>query len=59
MKIKNPFRSRDRQAAATGTSQEGGDKVPFFARFLEEQELSQVIGGRTLKFPSDGDDDDF
>jgi hypothetical protein len=47
-------------------------KTPFFARFLEAQELDQASGGRlfqtmkypsdsdefvTLKYPSDGDDD--
>ncbi|WNG15075.1 microviridin/marinostatin family tricyclic proteinase inhibitor [Cystobacter fuscus] len=31
-------------------------KKPFFARLLEEQELEQVSGGKTLKYPSDGDD---
>jgi hypothetical protein len=36
-------------------------KVPFFARYLVEQELGQVSGGgpdRTTKFPSDGDDEE-
>lgn len=32
-------------------------KKPFFARFLENQELSTVNGGRTLKYPSDTDED--
>lgn len=47
-------------------------KMPFFARFLEAQELEQASGGTllqtkkfpsdsdeavTLKYPSDGDDD--
>lgn len=32
---------------------------PFFARFLESQELSQARGGKavTLKYPSDTDED--
>lgn len=34
---------------------------PFFARFLEKQELSRARGGRppfhTLKYPSDDDED--
>jgi hypothetical protein len=33
------------------------EKEPFFARFLENQELSQASAGKTLKYPSDGDDD--
>jgi len=36
------------------------DKKPFFARFLENQELEHVQGGRpplhTLKYPSDDDE---
>lgn len=35
------------------------NKKPFFARFLESQELSRAHGGKpeeTLKFPSDQDD---
>jgi hypothetical protein len=32
-------------------------KKPFFARFLESQELEKVNGGGTLKFPSDRDED--
>jgi hypothetical protein len=44
------------------------EKLPFFARFLEAQELEAVSGGasatsktldepqHTLKYPSDGDD---
>lgn len=31
-------------------------KKPFFARLLENQELEQVSGGGTLKYPSDSDD---
>lgn len=33
-------------------------KKPFFARYLEGQELDQVAGGanRTKKYPSDGDE---
>lgn len=31
-------------------------KKPFFARYLETQELEQVQGGATKKFPSDGDE---
>lgn len=37
-------------------------KQPFFARFLEAQELEQVEGGKkkpvyvTLKYPSDNDE---
>jgi len=35
-------------------------KQPFFARFLERQELEKVTGGRTLKYPSDTDEwDDY
>lgn len=35
-----------------------GGKKPFFARFLEGQELEQVTGGGkgTLKYPSDKDE---
>lgn len=36
-----------------------GGKKPFFARYLETQELEQVTGGgknKTLKYPSDGDE---
>jgi len=37
-------------------------KVPFFVRFLEQQEAlavqTGVKAGRTLKFPSDTDEDD-
>ena len=37
------------------------NELPFFARFLEDQETlkvkTSVKAGRTLKFPSDGDDD--
>ncbi len=32
---------------------------PFFTRFLEQQQLQDVTGGKpptTLKFPSDGDE---
>jgi len=48
MKSKDP---RDRRA---------GEKQPFFARFLEEKDLSRVAGGRpppneTHKEPSDND----
>jgi hypothetical protein len=36
-------------------------KKPFFARFLEKQELERVQGGRppfhTLKYPSDEEED--
>ena len=32
-------------------------KKPFFARFLESQELAKVEGGATLKYPSDRDED--
>jgi hypothetical protein len=31
-------------------------KKPFFVRFLDQQALENVSGGRTLKFPSDQDD---
>jgi hypothetical protein len=32
-------------------------KKPFFARYLETQELEQITGGiTTKKFPSDGDE---
>ncbi|QRN95167.1 microviridin/marinostatin family tricyclic proteinase inhibitor [Archangium violaceum] len=33
------------------------NKKPFFARLLEEQELEQVAGGATTKYPSDSDED--
>jgi hypothetical protein len=33
-------------------------KKPFFARFLETQELAKVEGGGTLKYPSDSDEGD-
>jgi hypothetical protein len=32
-------------------------KKPFFARFLESQELAKVGAGGTLKYPSDRDED--
>jgi Serine endopeptidase inhibitors len=32
-------------------------KKPFFARFLESQELAKVDGSGTLKYPSDRDED--
>lgn len=32
-------------------------KQPFFARFLEGQELSRAQGGATLKYPSDVDEE--
>lgn len=32
-------------------------KKPFFARFLESQELAKVQGGTTLKYPSDKDEE--
>lgn len=31
-------------------------KKPFFARFLESQELAKVNAGGTLKYPSDRDE---
>ncbi len=31
-------------------------KKPFFARYLEAQELEEVAGGKTTKYPSDGDE---
>jgi hypothetical protein len=34
-------------------------KIPFFARYLAEQELSSIGAGKTLKYPSDGDDEDL
>lgn len=33
-----------------------GSSTPYFARFLEHQELSRVSAGKTLKFPSDNDE---
>lgn len=36
--------------------QDKDKKKPFFARYLEAQELDAVTGGRTTKFPSDGDE---
>jgi hypothetical protein len=35
-----------------------GKKVPFFARYLAEQELSSISAGQTLKYPSDRDEED-
>lgn len=35
------------------------DKKPFFARFLEAQELAKAQGAKpdqTMKYPSDGDE---
>ena len=31
-------------------------KKPFFARYLEQQELEKAQGGITLKYPSDRDE---
>jgi hypothetical protein len=39
-------------------TREAGKKVPFFARYLAEQELSSISAGKTLKYPSDNDDED-
>ena len=37
-------------------------QVPFFVRFLEQQEVlvvqTDIKAGRTLKYPSDTDEDD-
>lgn len=33
-----------------------GEKVPYFTRFLEGQDLAGVSAGGTLKFPSDNDE---
>jgi hypothetical protein len=38
---------------------EAAKKVPFFARYLAAQELSSISAGKTLKYPSDGDDEDL
>jgi hypothetical protein len=41
--------------------QAGREKVPFFARFLIQQELKTASGhgvAYTLKYPSDGDEYD-
>jgi hypothetical protein len=44
---------------ATTEVQEKSRK-PFFARLLEEQDLTEVAGGIvTKKYPSDSDEDDF
>lgn len=32
-------------------------KNPFFARFLEGQDLAQAQGGATTKYPSDNDEE--
>lgn len=32
-------------------------RKPFFVRFLEKQELAQASAGRTLKYPSDSDEE--
>ena len=35
---------------------------PFFARFLEQQTLDEIVGGapaKTMKYPSDGDENDI
>jgi hypothetical protein len=37
-------------------------KKPFFTRFLEKQELKEIVGGgplTTQKFPSDNDETDI
>jgi hypothetical protein len=31
-------------------------REPFFARFLENQELAHAAAGKTLKYPSDNDE---
>lgn len=36
--------------------QDKDKKKPFFARYLEAQELEAVTGGRTGKYPSDLDE---
>ena len=38
------------------TEIKGKKSLPFFARLLEEQEVAEVSGGRTLKYPSDSDE---
>lgn len=52
--MKNTKSTKDKgQAGAQET------RKPFFARYLEGQELEAVSGGRstpTLKYPSDGDE---
>lgn len=40
-------------------TRETAKKVPFFARYLAEQELSSISAGKTLKYPSDNDDEDL
>lgn len=37
--------------------QKNTPKKPYFVRFLEGQELSRVAAGRTLKYPSDADEE--
>jgi hypothetical protein len=32
-------------------------EVPFFARYLEGQELRKIAAGQTLKYPSDIDEE--
>jgi hypothetical protein len=42
-----------------GQAEEQENRKPFFARYLEGQELEAVSGGGksvTLKYPSDGDE---
>jgi hypothetical protein len=42
------------------TEEKTSTRKPFFARFLENQEMEQANGGRppyqTLKYPSDNDE---
>jgi len=32
-------------------------RKPYFVRFLEQQELAQASAGKTLKYPSDNDEE--
>ena len=51
---------KSKQADRGARRATGGKKVPFFARYLTEQQLRAVDGGAnvTQKFPSDGDDEE-
>ena len=56
MKRKNPS-ANDRKTRTEKPSRRD-NKLPFFARFLETQDLSRVAGGanETHKHPSDTDE---
>jgi hypothetical protein len=51
---------KSKKAGRVAPRDPGQTKVPFFARYLTEQELVTTAGGAsvTQKFPSDGDDEE-